>query len=400
MKIAQRMLVVLIAVFILGGLLPCLETDTDAAATPVLVLRSTTAVNPVLEHILDFDTYKSGGPFNVTFEWKAVNIRDNDPTAANASCGIVSVVGSVYGSMTQQQNEPHIYTWGNTGWVSQRFSFQNVGVCSNGGVTTPGNLLRFSMWKAKGELHIKNLVIKNAAGTVLYNLNTDPAVAQAVRNTEAMGNTECDLSELEAISDDICPWTASQISTGDYSAYLRFETGSNPSTTTKPTTQTNHNNPCTSGHTYQNGYCIYCFTIDPNYNPCANGHTYENGWCVFCLAPDPVGCDRGEHIFDSGYCLICFAFDPNYVPSSTTVPTPTPPTASVQFPDHYYPINPSVDNDRDESDNEDDDRSSKRKNDNDFSIDGDLLIKIAILIGGILVIGSGFFFVMYWVRKK
>lgn len=60
--------------------------------------------------------------------------------------------------------------------------------------------------------------------------------------------------------------------------------------TTRPTTIPTSDgvgDPCGKGHSYLNGFCVYCAAQDPNYNPCANGHEFHNGYCVWCLAADP-----------------------------------------------------------------------------------------------------------------
>lgn len=84
--------------------------------------------------------------------------------------------------------------------------------------------------------------------------------------------------------------------------------------TSKPTTNpTTKPNPCAEGHTYEDGFCIYCLAADPYYNPCADGHTYRNGYCVYCLDVDPNydPCAKG-HTYSRGICIYCDAPDPDY----------------------------------------------------------------------------------------
>lgn len=90
-----------------------------------------------------------------------------------------------------------------------------------------------------------------------------------------------------------------------------------PKPTTQPTTiptQGDHN-PCLNGHTFTNGFCVYCATPDPNYSPCANGHTFKNGFCIYCAEHDPNydPCAKG-HSYKNGHCIYCLAKDPNYNP--------------------------------------------------------------------------------------
>jgi len=212
------------------------EPPASAAVNPVLVLGSTTAVNPILDHILSADLFASGGPFTVTFDWKAVGIKYNDASDPNAAHAFVGITGTVYGTLNNQNvSAPSIK--GTTDWEKVSFQFQNVGTYPLSGTNMPGNILRFGLWKAKGELHIRNLVIKSANGTVKYRLNTDPVVAQAVANTRAQGLTECALDELAAIDFKNCPWEAGQYSTGNYNSYIYWEDAENGNVTTIPTTK-------------------------------------------------------------------------------------------------------------------------------------------------------------------
>jgi len=94
-----------------------------------------------------------------------------------------------------------------------------------------------------------------------------------------------------------------------------------PSTTehsTQPTAQsTTQSNPCAYGHTYKDGWCIYCLALDPSFDICDNGHTYENGWCVYCLNPDPNFdiCANG-HTYENGWCVYCLNPDPSVKPTT------------------------------------------------------------------------------------
>ena len=98
--------------------------------------------------------------------------------------------------------------------------------------------------------------------------------------------------------------------------------------------------PCAKGHTFKNGFCIYCAEHDPNYNPCAKGHTFRDGHCIYCAEPDPNynPCAK-EHTFKNGYCIYCLELDPNWDPNipttenpTTAVTNPTPAPTTVQPP--------------------------------------------------------------------
>ena len=200
---------------------------------------------------------------------------------------------------------------GTTDWQSVTVTFGNVGVYGVSGTNYPGNILRFGMWKAKGELQIKDLVIKTGS-TVKYNLNTDTIVAQAITNTQNMGLTECALDELAAIDYEHCPWNAGQFSTGAYSAHLRFEGGADTNTTssiTRPVQNTTTQPPVTTTKPPVNTTQPPVNTTKP---PVQNTTTKNPG------VTDP--CAKG-HNFVNGSCSRCGLTDPNWIPPvNTTVP--------------------------------------------------------------------------------
>lgn len=248
MKLLSKILVVLIAVVMVVSLIPAMQAPAQAAATPVLVLSATTAVNPILSHHLDYEKYSTGGPFTISFEWKG-NLKPNDASDVAGCHGLVNVTGTIYGSTSVEQknagfagyNPPQLPS-GNTEWSKHSFQFQNVGTYPMTGTVKAGNIFRFGLWKARGSMYIKNVLIKNAAGEVMYDLNADPIVAQAVSNTQALGLTECDMTELAAIDYEHCPWVAGQFSSGNYTSTLTFEAGDVPpsvstsSSMTRPST--------------------------------------------------------------------------------------------------------------------------------------------------------------------
>lgn len=379
MKTTYRLFLSLLILSILIGLLPAMQSGIDASASPALVLSSTTAVNPILDHVLDYDTFGSGGPFTVSFEWKAFAIKDNDPSDRDAGHAFVRVIGTVNGSTTQEQADPQLTIKGNTDWTSVSFTFQNVGIYSVTGENIPGNILRFGMWKAKGELSVRNLRITDASGAVRYSLNTDSVVAQAVSNAASIGLTEFAMSELAAIDFADCPWTPGQFSTGNYSAYIRIEGNNYPTTTTKKiyvdppfttssTTQTTTTvstatstvKPSTAPttkptagtittvstvapivpggvctHNYICGICMNCFELDPDFrHPCLDGHDFdENGACKNCSIYDPDFfdyCTDGHDLDENGQCRECPYFE--------QIADPEP------LPDHTEPEREEVDN--------------------------------------------------------
>jgi len=208
MKIFARVLTVLLLAVMVLSLLPNMEAPVEAAGNPILVINSTTAVNPILDHLLSANTFSSGGPFTVEFEWMC-DLAPNDPTKGEYFASVI-VEGTVFGSTSQLQTYPGYRINGKTNWQKKTFQFQNVGIYNVSGVNQPGGILRFYILYAKGEFQVRNLTIKNAAGSVVYNLNTDPIVAQAMANMRNSGMTECDMGELAAIDFENCPWVAGQ----------------------------------------------------------------------------------------------------------------------------------------------------------------------------------------------
>ena len=348
MKMIPKILALVLVCAMAFGLVPALTSPVQAASTPILVLTGTTAVNPILDHVLDFETFGSGGPFTIEWEWKC-DLKANDPSDPNAFRAGVSVTGTVKDSITLMQwdagfegyNPPKIT--GKTDWTKGSFQFQDVGVYGVSGTNYPGNVLRFSLWKARGSVYIRNLNIKNAAGTVVYSMNTDPVMTQLVAQLESTGMTECDMGELAAIDFANCPWVAGQFSTGKYTSTIQLEGSPDPTTTssitrptkpttTKPTTAkpdagtttkptvtepttitteptTMGDLPCYGGnHDYVDGVCTYCGEFDPYYDPCANGHTWVNGACIYCssIVPptepttEPTAAPTTAPVVDSG----------------------------------------------------------------------------------------------------
>ena len=333
MKILAKALTLVLLVVMVMGLIPSLNTPVSAATTPVLVLDSSTASASILDHILDYPTFSAGGPFTATFEWKC-NLSQLSATQPDYYASVQSI-GTLNGTMTEQP-DPNIHITGNTNWTKVDYTFQNVGTYPMPSANIPGNVFRFRIHDAKGQLYVRNLEIKNAAGQVVYSLNNDAIVQQLIAQMEVSGLTKMDMSELYMIDFDNCPWMANQFDNGKYTSYVILETAAAPTTssitrptatsstttvtttkttttatttkatttatttkvttikpttvtTTAPTTvqPTTQGNVCASGHKYQNGFCIYCAEPDVNYNPCANGHDFVNGYCAYCLTPDP-----------------------------------------------------------------------------------------------------------------
>lgn len=381
MKQIRRTFLIFLVLLFLCAYLPMMTPSSSAVTVPTLVLQSDTAANPIMDHFLDFEAYHSGGPFTVTFQWKADNLQPIDSTDPD-SYGTVIIFGTSYGSISQQAN-PNLIITANTDWITQSFTFQNVGTYSIAGVNLPGNFLRFALWNAKGELRIRHLTIQNAAGDVVYSLNTDPSVQRVVADMQQDGLTSKEFADISIEGYADFSWMAGQYGLGRYAAYITISDGpmptiptpgsvspgsrptSPPSTSTWPCT-TGHKwddhdvcqvcskplstgttpvNTCTNptGHVYLNDYCMYCNEISPWYAACLKGQHGFNAFkiCITCGYRDPNSpiCP-GEHTFRNGVCRDCGQPDPNItypkpsatysVPTYTLPPTPPPSTRPGQ----------------------------------------------------------------------
>lgn len=381
MKQIRRTFLLFLVLLFLCAFLPMMTPFSSAVTAPTMVLQSTTAANPILDYPLDFDIYSSGGPFTVTFQWKTDNLQpldSNDP----ASYGTVIIYGTSYGSIEQQAN-PNLTIFANTDWTTQSFVFQNVGTYSYSSVTLPGNFLRFALWNAKGELRVRNLIIQNAAGDVVYNLNTDPAVQRIITDMQKDGLTEKNHPDIYIEGYYDFTWSVGQYGLGRYNAFVSItdapmptisrpaSTNSNsaptrpPSSTTWPcttghrwdandmcqvcskylTTGTKPVNTCTNatGHAYLDNYCMYCGEISPWYAACLQGQHGFNAYkvCVHCGYQDPSSplCS-GSHSYRNGVCINCGYSDPGspYPNSSFTssVSTTTPTTLPASCVDGHW----------------------------------------------------------------
>lgn len=340
MKLIPKILAGILVFAMAFCLLPVLEAPAKAASTPILVLSSTTAVNPILDHVLDFETFGSGGPFTIEWEWKC-ELKSNDPSDAQAFRAGVSVTGTIYGSTTVMQwdaefegyNPPKIT--GKTDWTKGSFQFQDVGVYGVSGTNYPGNILRFSLWKARGSVYVRNLMIKNAAGEVVYNMNTDPVMTALIEQMEGMGVTECDMGELAAIDYANCPWVAGQFASGNYSSKIMLEGAPDVSTSSSIT------RPTTSKPTTSSG------SSDSSSSSSRNT-TVTTKPATITTEPTTMGdlpCYGGNHDYVDGVCTYCGEEDPDYVPpvtDPTTEPTTVPTTEPTSVPTVAPSIEPTV----------------------------------------------------------
>lgn len=204
-------------VFIMGlTLIPSLALMASAESEiPVLTLKATSAINPILDFSADKETFGTGGPFTVSLEWSS-NVK---PMATDQDCHcFVGVTG--YDEKGKDQSYSAERLNGKQDWTKISFTFGNVGFTYGAGnAINPGNIVRFGMWYAKGEMSIRNFVIKNAAGKVVYDMNTDPDIQKLMKQMRSDKVTETDLSNLASIN-STCYFVAAQFGSGNYEASL------------------------------------------------------------------------------------------------------------------------------------------------------------------------------------
>ena len=215
-------------VMVMGlGVVSLLAPSAAAASTPVVSLRASDAINPIIDIYVYNEDYGTGGPFKVEVEWKCTLQRGLDATKQNTPSCFVGIEG--YDTSANRQPEAGLKMTATTDWNKQSFTFNNVGFCYGAGnVMEANNRVRFGMWYFKGELCIKNLKITNAAGEVMYDMNKDPDILALISQMEADNLTETDLGNLAAINRE-CAFAAAKFGEGSYTAHISLE--SNSSTT-------------------------------------------------------------------------------------------------------------------------------------------------------------------------
>lgn len=440
MKILARALTIALLAVMVFSLLPNMNAPVSAANIPVLVLDSSTATASILDHILEFDVYKAGGPFTVTYEWKC-NLKPISAAVLDVYASVQSI-GTLYGTMTEQPDSG-IRITGDTDWTKVSYTFQNVGTYPMVGSNIPGNVFRFRIHDAKGQLYVKNLVIRNAAGTVLYNLNEDATVAQLMDQMVANGLTQADMSELGAINFDNCPWMANQFDSGKYTSYIMLDNATVETTTTRtrptttkatttaptttkatttkatttkatttkattaPTTKTT-TAPTTRATTAPTtrATTTKATTVPVQSNSCANGvHQYANGSCQICGLTDPNFnyCAINGHEFVNGYCKRCLVADPSVVPPTTPTPTSVPiqhPSSATQSTNSGPIMQGTTTGDNSTVATTRNDRSeSKRDNDRNENNGMDPFV-LMLLLGVALAMVGGIAFLLIKVLKK
>ena len=93
-KVLAKILCVALVMVLGFGMMSLLTSSAAAASsTPVVALRASDAINPILDIYLYRERYGTGGPFTVEFEWKCTLQRGLDATKQNTPSCFVGVEG-------------------------------------------------------------------------------------------------------------------------------------------------------------------------------------------------------------------------------------------------------------------------------------------------------------------
>ena len=379
MKYAKKALVLCLAMVCLCAcLLPLLENTAAAAAKPVISLTNISSQNPILDMWLYAKTFRSGGPFTIPFETKVENVAGwtnpmsgtTERTPYIATC----VVGSIYGSTAQQQNQGATtgnYASQGSDWKSHTFTFQNVGTINISGQDVANNLLRFELWQTTGTVYIRNVLIKNAAGSTVYAMNSDPDLLALLNQMQSSGMTESDIANVASINKD-CLWCApgtfgyygehygtvhidsSLVTTTASTTKLPSQSTTQPTTqpTTKPTTQPTTKpttkpttapttrpttQPTTQPTTKPTTQPTTKPTTKPTTQPTVKPTTRPTTKPTTQPTTNPIlqnPCANG-HIYSNGACTVCGVSDPNYIaPTQPGTMTPVTPDRPVDTPNN------------------------------------------------------------------
>ena len=242
MKHLSKLMALVLVLAMIVVFVPALEAPASAASNPFYIeFTNVDHENPILDFYLKFDTYKQGGPFHLSIEVKVENIEPwvhpfKDTIDENYRIRTY-IEGTKFGSTEKQGSVSNTgdYCRQGKGWKKYEFDFENVGYIGVSGQTIPCNIMRTAFWHCTGTVYIRNVLIKNAAGEVVYDMNKDAdllAMAADMRENEV---TESDMSNLASFNADApwCPPSGFGIAGTKYAKVHLTSSGSASTTTTK-----------------------------------------------------------------------------------------------------------------------------------------------------------------------
>ena len=253
MKHLSKLMALVLVLAMIVVFIPALEAPASAASNEFYISFTNEGhENPILDFYLDFETFKAGGPFHLTMETKVENADTwvhpwDGSTDPNYKIDTY-VEGTIFGTTEKQDAGGERarcgdYSRQGEGWMKHEFDFQNVGFIDVSGSTVLCNIVRTFFWHAVGTVNIRNMLITNAAGEVVYDMNKDPYLKMMAEDMKENGVTQSDLSNLGKFNEHFekdAPWNPPTGfgEDGDKHAELVLTSGSKPTTptTTKPAT--------------------------------------------------------------------------------------------------------------------------------------------------------------------
>ncbi len=227
----KKVLSLLLVAAMTLAMVPALGLQAQAAEkVPVITLRADTAINPIVDfHATKERGFTEGGPYTLTMEWRA----EIEPLSATQTANVFMVpIGYDINNVDQYKAGLGISLrescdWTQVSWTFETFRYYEA----LAGVMVAGGLVRLGMWYAYGEVQIRNLVIRNAEGKVLYDMNKDADIAALLQQMDKDGLEETELDNLQAIN-KTCAWVHAKFGTGNYQAMIgRSGSGTEPEPT-------------------------------------------------------------------------------------------------------------------------------------------------------------------------
>ena len=242
MKHLSKLMALVLVLAMIVVFIPALEAPASAAGSDFYIsFTNESHENPILDFYLDFETFKAGGPFHLSLETKVENIKPwvhpFDGTEDKNYSIKTYIEGTKFGTTENQAATTNDYSRQGSGWNKYEYDFENVGFIGVSGQTIPCNIMRTFFWHCTGTVSIRNVLIKNAAGEVVYDMNADKDLQAMVADMKDNDVTESDMSNLASFNEDApwCPPAGFGIDGTKY-AKVVLSAGSKPTTptTTKP----------------------------------------------------------------------------------------------------------------------------------------------------------------------
>ena len=242
MKHLSKLMALVLVLAMIVVFIPALEAPASAAGSDFYIsFTNESHENPILDFYLDFETFKAGGPFHLSLETKVENIKPwvhpFDGTEDKNYSIKTYIEGTKFGTLENQAATTDDYSRQGSGWNKYEYDFENVGFIGVSGQNIPCNIMRTFFWHCTGTVSIRNVLIKNAAGEVVYDMNADKDLQAMVADMKDNDVTESDMSNLASFNEDApwCPPAGFGIDGTKY-AKVVLSAGSKPTTptTTKP----------------------------------------------------------------------------------------------------------------------------------------------------------------------